>query len=345
MRNLISFIRAVIALTVVVSLISCSRKQTMTPAPAPLPPPVVVNPPVTSIISLPSEWTLATPLMNGFPPGIEVYRRTTAFNSKAMNAYCVVFDPQNVSLEFKPVFSSTNKKVSDFFAQEPGTKYAVINGGFFGTNISYSLAQYNGIVQAINIKSLSRTYNGSTKTYYPTRGAFGISASGVPQISWVYHVGTGNGTLYAYPQPSPNDIAQAPQPQPGSGFPEGGGIWNVNSAIGGSPVLLKNNAINITDSEELIDVNNTTSRARSAIGYTANGLVVILAVEGNNSSGGAGLNLQEMAELMKSMGCTNALNLDGGGSTSMVINGQPTVKPSDAGGERPVITAIIIKKK
>jgi hypothetical protein len=324
----------------VLLLSACSKNNQGNPPGNP-PPVVTIQP----LINLPAEWIKATNLMTGFPSGIEVYKRSAAFNGKAMNAYCVVFDPKNSSLEFKPVYSTTNKMPSDFYAAEAGVKYAVINGGYFGTNASYSLVQYNGNLQAINIKSLTRSYNGANTTYYPTRGAFGVSATGNPEVTWIYHVGSGNGTMYSYPQPSPNELNTAPQPQPSASYPSGGTVWNTNSAIGGSPVLIKNNIVNITDKEELIDINTTPSRARSAIGHTSEGKIIMLAVEGNNASGGTGLNLQEMADLMKSMGCTGALNLDGGGSTYMMVNGQQTVKPSDAAGERPVISAIIIKKK
>jgi hypothetical protein len=329
----------IIILATTIFINACSKKQNSSPTP-PTPPA-----PTTPLIILPTEWTKAVELMNGFPFGIEVYKRTAAFNNKAMNAYAVVFDPKNPSLEFKPVISATNKTPSSFFNEEAGTRYAVINGGFFGPNVSYSLVQYNGNISSINIKALSRPYNGSSTTYYPTRAAFGITNNGTPELHWVYHVGSGNGILYAYPSPSPNDVTQAPQPAPSSTFPANGFVWSINSAIGGSPVLIKNNTVRISDTEELISIDNNSSRARSAIGHTSNGLVMLLAVEGNNPNGGAGLNLQEMADLMKSMGCTGAMNLDGGGSTSMLINGQQTVKPSDAAGERAVVSAIIIKKR
>ncbi|MCK7558377.1 phosphodiester glycosidase family protein [Chitinophaga sedimenti] len=303
-------------------------------------PPVVTPPQKDTLIKLPSEWTKATTLMSGFPEGVEVYRRTTAFNGKAMNAYCVVFDP--AVAEFKPVVADKNKKSSAYYAEETGTKYACINAGFFGTNVSYSLVKYNGAISAVNIRSLNRPYNGASTPYYPTRAAFGLTASGAPQVSWVYHVGT---TVYSYPSPSPNELNKAPEAVPSATFPSGGAAWNVTSAIGGSPVLIYNNSIRITDKEELIDIDNTSSRARSAIGYTATGKVIVLAVEGGNTAGGIGLNLAEVADLMKSMGCTGAINLDGGGSTYMMVNGQQTVKPSDAAGERAVMSAIIIKKK
>lgn len=320
----------------------CSKQSDPTTSiPDPVDP--VVQP--TTLVSLPAEWKKTTALMTGFPASIEVYRNTTSFSGKAMNAYCVVFDPKNTGLEFKPVLAPANKKPSALFAEESGTVYACINGGFFGTNVSYSLVQYNSTISAVNIKSLNRPYNGISTAYYPTRGAFGIDANGKPEVTWIYHTGSDNNIVYSYPSPSPNELNTAPKPQPSSYFPSGGEVWNTRSAIGGSPVLIKNDVINITDKEELIDINNTTSRARSAIGSTADGKVVLLAVEGNHPSGGAGLNLQELATLMKNMGCINAMNLDGGGSTAMVINGQQTVKPSDAGGERPVMSVLLVKKK
>ncbi|PTT02976.1 hypothetical protein DBR11_03670 [Pedobacter sp. HMWF019] len=295
----------------------------------------------TPLLSLSSNWKKATALMNNFPTGIQLYLSKTPVNGKTTVAYCLVFDPK-FNIELKPVLASANKKVTDFYNEESGTKYACINGGFFGTNASYSLSMYNGQIDAINIKSLSRPYNGTNTSYYPTRGAFGISQSNQPGVAWIYHVGTGNGMLYNYPQPAANLLNTAPLAVPSATFPAGASLWNVKTAIGGSPVLIKNNVIRISDNEELIAVDNTSSRARSAIGYTSSNKIVILAVEGNNSNGGTGLTLAELAQMMEEIGCIEALNLDGGGSTTLTVNGQQTVKPSD-GTERGVMTALIIK--
>ncbi|CAF1109344.1 unnamed protein product [Didymodactylos carnosus] len=294
----------------------------------------------TRLIKLPSYWLKDVDLMTNFPDGIEIYR-TTSYYKKSMNAYCVVFDPK-ANIEMKPVMSSINKKPSELYAKEKGVKYGCINGGYFGTQVSYSLVLCNGIMDAINIKSLSRRYNNVSTTYYPTRGAFGVTTTDVPEVTWVYHVGSGNGTLFSYLQPSLNNVRKPPQSMPTAKFPANASIWNINSAIGGSPVLIKNNKISITDTEELIEIDNMYSRARSAIGHTADGKIIVLAVEG---SGGIGVSLPQMAQLMKDMGCTAALNLDGGGSTAFIINGKQIVKPSDPSGERAVISAIIIKGK
>ncbi len=325
--------------TLVQAMAGCSKSSGNTVVPVPPVDTVITEKP---LVQLPSTWQLMKDRMTGFPKGIEVYRNTTAFNGKSLHAWCVAFDPTNVSLEFRPVLASVNTKPSVLFSAEPGNPLVSINSGFFGTNVSYSLVHYAEDTKAKNIASLNRPLNGVSATYYPTRGAFGLGLDGKPSITWIYHVGD---VIYSYPEPSPNELNKAPQPRPDQYFPANGKSWNAIHAVGGSPVLIKNGATRITDKEELIDINNTSARARSAIGYNAEGNVFLLAIEGNNAQGGAGLSLAELAQLMLEMGCTDALNLDGGGSTSMTVNGSLTVKPSDAAGERSVMSAIIIKKK
>jgi Phosphodiester glycosidase len=322
------------------TFLACSKKSN-----PPTSNPPVVNPPVTPIISLPGGWKIATAFMTGFPNGIQLFYFDSVFNNQKMKAYCLAFDSKSTAIEFKPALSATAKTPSQFFSEEAGTALACINGGYFGSNQSFSLVKYNNVVSSPNIKSLTRIYNGSNTSYYPTRGAFGITSTGAPSVAWVYNVGAGNDLIYSYPSPSPNILNTAPQPQPTETFPAGGVVWNTTAAIGGSPILIKNNAIQITDGEELISINNTTSRPRSAIGYLSNGVILILAVEGDNAPNYPGINLTDLASLLKTLGCAEALNLDGGGSTSMVVNNLKTVRPGDNGVERPVVSAILIKRK
>jgi len=244
-------------------LISCSKKNDtvpVTPLP-PVPPPVVKT--TAKLMTLPSGWKFSVNLSNGFPDAIEAYEFDSLVQGTKVKAFAVAFNPKNSSIEFKPVLSATSRKPSDFYAQEQGIVYACINGGFFGGNQSYSLVKYNNSVLAANIKSVSRTYNGLSTPYFPTRAAFGINAAGDPSTAWVYHIGTGNDRVFQYPLPSANLVGTQPKQQPDENFPAGGSEWQVNSAIGGSPMLLKAGTVSITDKEELIDINNTTSRPRS----------------------------------------------------------------------------------
>lgn len=323
-----------------IMLFSCAKKTTVTTVI-----PVTPTTPVTSLITLPIGWKMSSSFGTSFPTGIQVYQYDTIFLGKRVKAFCVAYDSKNTTIEFKPIMASTATTPSTFFSNESGVVYACINGGYFGSNQSYSLVKYNNVVSSANIKALTRTYNGVNTPYYPTRAAFGIDAAGSPSIGWIYNVGSGNDLIYNYPSPSPNLLGSAPQPFPTATFPANGTIWNTVSAIGGSPVLIKNNSIQITANEELIDVNNTTSRPRSAIGYTNNGIILILAVEGDNPPTYTGINLADLAALQQSLGATNAINLDGGGSTSLIIGGLRTVRPGDNGVERPVVSAVLIKKK
>jgi exopolysaccharide biosynthesis protein len=111
-------------------------------------------------------------------------------------------------------------------------------------------------------------------------------------------------------------------------------------------MLVYNNEVRITDKEELIVIDNGSPRPRSGIGHTTGGIVLLVAVQGDNFvSGYSGLSIPEFASMMKELGCSFAMNLDGGGSTSLLVGGTQTVKPSATGVERPVVSVLMIKKK
>jgi exopolysaccharide biosynthesis protein len=83
---------------------------------------------------------------------------------------------------------------------------------------------------------------------------------------------------------------------------------------------------------------------RSAMGYTRDGRLIILAVQGRTPQQAAGVTLLQEAKILQDLGCYEAVNLDGGGSTCMLVNGKETVHPSDKEGERPVPSVFVIKR-
>ncbi len=307
--------------------------------------PPVITPSVSNLIPLPAGWKVSTSFGTSFPTGIQVYQFDTIFQSKRIKAFCVAYDSKNANFEFKPTLAATATTPTAMMAAESGITYACINGGYFGGGQSFSLVKYNNVVSSANIKALTRPFNGTNTSYFPTRAAFGVSSTGAPSAAWIYNVGAGNDLIYSYPAPSPNVLNSVPQPVPTATFPTGGTIWNTTSAIGGSPMLVYNGNTQITDAEELIVIDNASDRPRSAVGYNANGIVLLMAVEGDNPPTYTGISLPLFAEFMKSLGCTHAVNLDGGGSTSLVVGGTRTVRPGDSGVERPVMSVVMIKKK
>jgi hypothetical protein len=335
-------IRTALTLLLAASLLGCSKSTDTVSPPTPPVPPTPPPAPVTPLVALPSGWKLNTTLTGTFPNNVQLFTFDSIWGGRQTRAFCFAYESGNATLEFKPQLSASAKTPAEFVQQEPGTVYACINGGYFGSNQSYSLVKYNNTVSAPNIKSLSRPFG----YYYPTRAAFGMLSTGAPSVAWIYHVGSGNDNIYSYPAPSPNDINAQPLGIPDAAFPSGGAPWNITSGIGGSPVLVYNSQVRVTDKEELIDINNASPRPRSAIGYTAGGVVMLLAVQGDNFvSGYAGLDLAELASMLRSLGCSHAINLDGGGSTSMLVGGQQTVKPSATGVERAVVSVVMVKRK
>ncbi len=76
---------------------------------------------------------------------------------------------------------------------------------------------------------------------------------------------------------------------------------------------------------------------RTAVGFDAGaGLLWMVVVDGRQMPRSAGMSLPELAELFLALGVTEALNLDGGGSSVMTVDGRVASSPSDATGERPV---------
>ncbi|MFC7891544.1 phosphodiester glycosidase family protein [Streptomyces sp. NPDC057381] len=80
---------------------------------------------------------------------------------------------------------------------------------------------------------------------------------------------------------------------------------------------------------------------RTLAGVDAAGRTVLVTADGR-STGSLGLSIVESAEVAKSLGLCDAVNLDGGGSTTMVANGSLLNDPSDAAGERPIGDALLI---
>ena len=62
------------------------------------------------------------------------------------------------------------------------------------------------------------------------------------------------------------------------------------------------------------------------------------------TDGVAGLTFAEEAAVLQSLGCVDALNLDGGGSSCLLVEGKETIKVSD-GSQRAVGSVILLKKR
>ncbi len=104
---------------------------------------------------------------------------------------------------------------------------------------------------------------------------------------------------------------------------------------------MRNGAEAIDTADEGLDVAYLTKRhARTAAGVTADGKLLIVTVDGRQPIS-QGVTLVELAELMKRLGSVNAINLDGGGSTTLSVKGLIVNSPCE-GAERPVADALLV---
>lgn len=81
---------------------------------------------------------------------------------------------------------------------------------------------------------------------------------------------------------------------------------------------------------------------RTLAGVTASGHLLLVTLDGRQPDHSVGASFDEAARVMQSLGCVDALNLDGGGSTAMAVRGRLVTRPSDAQGERAVGDALLV---
>jgi hypothetical protein len=123
--------------------------------------------------------------------------------------------------------------------------------------------------------------------------------------------------------------------------------WKMKTAVGGGPALISDGAIHITNEQERMFMGKAINdrHPRTAMGYTTEGELIILSVEGRFPGIAEGATLPQEARILKDLGCVEALNLDGGGSSCLLINGKQTITPSDKTGQRPVPAVFMVKTK
>jgi hypothetical protein len=120
-------------------------------------------------------------------------------------------------------------------------------------------------------------------------------------------------------------------------------VFKLEDVTNGVPQLIKNGKMDITWQEEKASKSFAEMRhPRTAVAKLKDGKFLMITVDGRQPGVSVGMNLQELAEYLLSLGATDAMNLDGGGSTTMFLDGKVVNTPSDKEGERKVSDAIIV---
>lgn len=300
------------------------------------------------------KWENVDAEFQPLPASVHVYKTTGMLDGKPNIAYYLEADLKDTKLDFTVDTTFQRRLSPSQFYEKNENPLLVVNTTFFSfaTNQNLNVVIKDKKLVGYNIEKL-RTSKKDTILSIPVYGsALGISKSRNADIAWIK---TDSSKKYAEASQVP-DIGQlyiTRRTNRATGVttntldPGPFKIWKMQTAVGGGPVLLQNGEINITNNEELKFAGKAINdkHPRTAMGYTKDNKLIILVIEGRNPGIAEGASLTQEAQIFKDLGCWEALNLDGGGSSCMLVNGKETIKVSDKTGQRPIPAVFIIKQR
>jgi hypothetical protein len=291
------------------------------------------------------KWSNVDSIYQPLPAGIHVFYTTTPIEGKPNRAFYVVADLKNKSLDFTTQVGNGKRFTPQQYFQQEENPTVVINGTFFSfaDNRNLNLVMKEGRMKAYNVVAVPKGKD-SSLYYYVTRSAIGISKKREADVAWIYSDTGARWPIAAQNGPVTSTAANSdPTWKDLKAMGVTGRKWKMETAIAGGPALVYEGKKHLYHKEERMFVNGENDRhPRTAMGYTPDGKLVILVVEGRNPGVAEGASLHHLAEILVQLSCTEGLNLDGGGSSCLLINGKETIKPSDKEGQRPVPAVFMI---
>ncbi len=309
-----------------------------------------------SLAPIALEWVKTN--YAGLPDGIEVYKTTSDLNGRKFQAWYAIADCSGGAIELRVQNprQSAGVTVDNQFTDDC---YVLVNGGYF----NFSDRSKPDGIEVIDGASYGEMYNprGSwnagdeeyDRYYSATRGVFGVDAAGKPAVYWA---GAINGRITYYPQPLPSVRGEAQYGALSSILPTVPAQWTPRYAVSAGPVLMRNGECLIdgavtAKNQPMTDYEIWTDGLASAsyladqtiVGCTADGKVVLFVCDGRVEGLSLGASHKEASAILKSLGVVDALKLDGGGSTAMVVCGQHVNYHAD--GNRPVGSTLGFFKK
>jgi len=306
------------------------------------------------------RWKNVDSAFGPLPASVHVFFTDQQIDTAKFRAYYVVADLKDKRLEFATDTSHNRRLTPSAFYEKNNGPLVVVNGTFFSfeTNRNLNVVVKDGKLVSHNQQSIPGRGKDTLTYRHPFNSAIGISWKRKADVAWTFTDST-HKNVYAIQHPlgpikdSISTVRLAdvkmlsevnPIPNSSMAKPKFQ-KWKMETAIGGGPVLVQDGEIRITNNEEIKFGGKAINdkHPRTAMGYTNDNKLVILVIEGRNKDAG-GASLIQQAQILKDLGCIEALNLDGGGSSCLLVNGKETIKPSDPKGQRAVPAVFIIKK-
>ena len=300
--------------------------------------------PITSVAQV--KWINVDTDYAPLPSSFQVFKTTDSLDGKPFIAFYVKAKLKDRKLDFTLDTTLGRRLTPLQFFEKNDKPLLVVNCTFFNFDKHQNLNVVikDGKMLGYNIHTNPMRGKDTFQYRHPLGSAIGINKKRKADVAWLY-TDSSLKKPFVFQEPvkaikdsaikiSANSFALRRK-------------WKMQTAVGGGPVLVQNGQIKITNEEELKFVGKAINdkHPRTCMGYTSDGYLMIMVIQGRFPGIADGATLEQEAKLLIDLGCVEALNLDGGGSSCMLINGKETIKPSDKTGERPVPAVLIINKK
>ncbi len=297
------------------------------------------------------KWMNVDSLYAPLPASVQVFKTTDSLDGKPFIAYYVKARLKDRRLDFT-VDTTLGRRLTPLkFYEKNKQPIVVVNCTFFNfdKNQNLNVVIRDGKMLGYNNHSLPMRGKDTFQYRHPLASAIGISKKRKADVAWTYS----DSSLkqpYGFQAPSiplKDSLKYFNQATVKQLTQHHLQKWKMRTAVGGGPVIVQNEQVKITNEEELKFAGKAINdkHPRTCMGYTNDGYLIIMAIQGRFPGIAEGATLEQEAKLLIELGCTEALNLDGGGSSCLLINGKETIKPSDKEGQRPVPAVFIISDK
>lgn len=280
------------------------------------------------------EWTPVDTLNAHLPTSVRVYSGVD--RRWPLRAWYVSADLSSPTVSAGVVMSDDDdaRETTTSFAHDLGA-CVVVNGGYFRTDLDPAKAIGLLMVDSVVVSKPTPSVLRDKVRYTVTRAALGFDSKGHPDIGWISML---DSSLVQWPYPTPNrpsmpadtlshDLAHA---------------WPVVDAVAAGPGLISDGKVHVTDDDEVFFGSAIPKvHPRTAAGITRDGVLLLLVVDGRQMES-SGVDLEDLASILLDLGAYEAMNLDGGGSSTIAVNGVLLNVPAGSESEREVMSAVAL---
>jgi hypothetical protein len=306
----------------------------------------------SSFLHAQNRWQNVDSVFGPLPASVHVFMTNDSLEGKPNIAYYVKIPLHSKEILFDADTTFKRRLTPASYFERNNHPLIVVNCTFFlQDNSNANVVVDRKKLASYNIPSF---YSRSDSIYYyTTRSAIGIDRKRKADVAWIFTDPDRRKPFYLENSPlvCTGMHAKATLPDIRKNCPGSKNNplkrWNMVTAVGGGPTLISQGVIRITNEEEKMFTGKAIHdrHPRTAMGYTSDGYLIILVIQGRFPGIAEGATLGQEAKKLKELGCYEALNLDGGGSSCLLINGKETITPCDKTGQRPVPAVFMVKNR